>query len=121
MVGDILVAGEYMGRLSGLRIERDPEKAHRLARRAVLLRKRLAKPCAHAPWRASAENDAFRCDTGDIICNRPPVPHAFQRGRNPTTPLAYLTPTALADEINGDTRQRAEARVTTVVARKDAR
>ena len=54
--GDILIAGEYMGRLNGLHVERDPRlKSAPAARHARRLKKPSAKRCANArkrlPWR----------------------------------------------------------------------
>ena len=117
--GDILVAGEYMGRLNGLRIERDPRLKGAPAGTARSAVEKTAgealRACALAI--ASAENDAFSLsDTGDIIWKSAAIARMhFSEGETKTTTLAYLTPTArlLADEmLNGDTRQRAEARVT---------
>ena len=117
--GDILVAGEYMGRLSGLRIERDPRLKGAPAGTARSAVEKTAGEAlrARALAIASAENDAFSLsDTGDIIWQSATIARMhFSEGETQTTPLAYLTPTArlLADEmLNGDTRQRAEARVT---------
>ncbi|MEC7234641.1 MAG: helicase-related protein, partial [Pseudomonadota bacterium] len=117
--GDILVAGEYMGRLNGLRIERDPRLKGAPAGTARSAVEKTAGEAlrARALAIASAENDAFSLsDTGDIIWQSAAIARMhFSDGETKTTPLAYLTPTArlLADEmLNGDTRQRAEARVT---------
>ena len=117
--GDILVAGEYMGRLNGLRIERDPRLKGAPAGTARSAVEKTAGEAlrARALAIASAENDAFSLsDTGDIIWQSAAIARMhLSDGETKTTPLAYLTPTArlLADEmLNGDTRQRAEARVT---------
>ena len=117
--GDILVAGEYMGRLNGLRIERDPRLKGAPAGTARSAVEKTAGEAlrARALAIASAENDAFSLsDTGDIIMQSAAIARMhFSDGETKTTPLAYLTPTArlLADEmLNGDMRQRAEARVT---------
>ena len=117
--GDILVAGEYMGRLNGLRIERDPRLKGAPAGTARSAVEKTAGEAlrARALTIASAENDAFSLsDTGDIIWQSAAIARMhFNDGETKTTKLAYLTPTArlLADEmLNGDTRQRAEARVT---------
>ena len=117
--GDILVAGEYMGRLNGLRIERDPRlKGAPAGTARSAVEKTAGKALRERALAiASAENDAFSLsDTGDIIWQSAAIARMhFSDGETKTTPLAYMTPTAriLADEmLNGDTRQRAEARVT---------
>ena len=117
--GDILVAGEYMGRLNGLRIERDPRLKGAPAGTARSAVEKTAGEAlrARALAIATAENEAFSLtDTGDIVWQSAAIARMhFSDGESEITPLAYLTPTAqlLADEmLNGDTRQRAQARVT---------
>ncbi len=117
--GDILVAGEYMGRLNGLRIERDPRLKGAPAGTARSAVEKTAGEAlrARALSIATAENEAFSLTaTGDIVWHSAAIARMhFSDGESENTPLAYLTPTALllADEmLNGDTRQRAQARVT---------
>jgi ATP-dependent RNA helicase SUPV3L1/SUV3 len=117
--GDLMVAGEYMGRLNGLRIERDPRLKGAPAGTARSAVEKTAGEAlrARALAIAAAENDAFSLsDTGEIIWQTAAIARMHTGdGDSETTALAYLTPTArlLADEmLNGDTRQRAEARVT---------
>ena len=117
--GDLLVAGEYMGRINGLRIERDPRLKGAPAGTARTAVEKTASDAlrGRALAIAAAPNDAFSLsDTGDIIWQSAAIARMrFNDGDNDTSPLAYLTPTArlLADEmLNGDTRQRAETRVT---------
>lgn len=117
--GDILVAEEYMGKLNGLQIERDPRLQGApagTARAAVekvasqTLRQRAQDICASA-------DDAFSLsETGGIIWKQAVIAQLqLQLDDKDTANLAYLLPQArlLADEaLNGEPRQLVETRVT---------
>lgn len=124
--GDILVAGEYMGRLNGLQVERDPRlkgapagTARAAVEKAVgdSLRQR-------AQLLMAAEDGAFSLsETGDIFWQTAKIGTLSITGGRDEDRLAYLTPSAvlLADEsLTGELRQRVGTRLSDWVRHKIA-
>ncbi|MFW2437459.1 MAG: helicase-related protein [Parvibaculales bacterium] len=117
--GDILVAEEYMGRIIGLRVERDPRLQGAPAGTARAAVEKAASQAlrARAQELASAADDAFTLsEIGEIIWQQAVVAHLhLPLDESDTANLAYLLPQArlLADEaLNGEARQLAETRLT---------
>ena len=117
--GDIMVAGEYMGRLTGLHVQRDP----RLKSIPVGPARAAVEKAVGEALRLRAGNIAFADDTaftlndnGEIIWQQATIGKLRLAGQEkPGDALAYLHPQIelLADEIlTGELRQRAEARLT---------
>jgi ATP-dependent RNA helicase SUPV3L1/SUV3 len=124
--GDILVAEEYMGRLNGLHVERDPRlKGVPAGTARAAVEKAVGDALrARAQEIGQAEDTAFSLtQTGEIIWQTACVGHLqINLGRD-SDKLAYLTPSAqlLADEaLTGEARQRAETRLTDWVRAKIA-
>ncbi len=116
--GDILIAGEYMGRLNGLHVERDPRLKGApggTARAAVektvgeALRQR-------AQAIAVAADSAFTLtEQGEIIWENATIGRLQIAAAQDSDRLSYLAPEAslLADEtLTGETRTKAQARLT---------
>lgn len=114
--GDILVEGEYMGRLNGLHVERDPRlKGAPAGTARAAVEKSVAEALRHrAQAIAGAADDAFSLsETGAIFWNNAQIGTLSMSGGE-ANQLAYLAPAAhlLADEtLIGEIRQRAEARL----------
>lgn len=125
--GDILVEEEYVGRLSGLRVERDPRLQGTPAgtARAAVERTIGQSLRQRALSLAKTEDDAITLsETGELIWQQASVAqlHLSLEDAN-TAPLAYMQPQArlLADEaLNGEPRQAAEARLTSWLRQKFA-
>ena len=115
--GDILVEGEYMGRLNGLHVERDPRlKGAPAGTARAAVEKAVGEALRQrAQEIAGAADDAFTLsETGDIIWQNAPIGRLEIAASRDENRLAYLTPHAplLADEtLTGEARQRAEARL----------
>lgn len=125
--GDILVAEEYMGRLNGLRVERDPRLQGSPAGTArAAVEKTVSQTLRQrAQDLASAADEAFSLsETGDIIWQQAVVAQLhFNQDDTHSAQLSYMQPQArlLADEaLNGDPRKMAEARLTTWLRKKFA-
>ena len=116
--GDIVIAGEYMGRLNGLHVERDPRlksapggTARAAVEKAVgeALRQR-----AHAISLA-ADNQFSFTDQGEIVWDNAIVGHVQISVGHDGDPLAYLSPKVelAADEtLVGEMRHQAQNRLT---------
>ena len=115
--GDILVEGEYMGRLNGLHVERDPRlKGAPAGTARAAVEKTVAEALRNRAGQiAAAPDEAFSLsETGDIIWQNAKIGRLEIAATRDENRLAYLTPNAplSADEtLTGDTRQRAEARL----------
>ena len=127
--GDIMVAGEYMGRLSGLHVQRDPRlKSIPVGPARAAVEKAVGEALRQrAGMIALAEDSAFTLnDNGELIWQQASIGRVRITGDGKTghdetdhgrsgDALAYLHPQIdlLADEIlTGELRQRAEARLT---------
>ena len=116
--GDILIAGEYMGRLNGLHVERDPRlksapggTARAAVEKAVgeALRQR-AQAIALA-----ADNQLSFTEQGEIVWGNAIIGHIHIAVGQEGDRLAYLTPQVelAADEtLVGDIRNQAQSRLT---------
>jgi len=115
--GDILVAEEYMGRLNGLQVERDPRlKGVPAGTARAAVEKAVGDALrARAQDIAQAEDSAFSLTpTGEIIWQTACVGMLQIRAGREGDKLAYLAPCAdlQADEaLTGDAGQRAETRL----------
>ncbi len=124
--GDILVAEEYMGRLSGLHVERDPRlKGVPAGTARAAVEKAIGDALrTRAQDISQAGDDAFSLtQTGEIIWQTACVGQLQTNGGREADKLAYLNPSAhlMADEaLTGDARQRAETRLTDWVRAKTA-
>lgn len=124
--GDILVAEEYMGRLNGLHVERDPRlKGVPAGTARAAVEKAVGDALrARALDISQAGDDAFSLtQTGEIIWQTACVGQLQINGGRDADKLAYLNPSAhlMADEaLTGDARQRAETRLTDWVRAKTA-
>ncbi len=116
--GDILIAGEYMGRLNGLHVERDPRlksapggTARAAVEKAVgeALRQR-AQAIALA-----ADNQLSLTEQGEIVWDNAIIGHIHIAVGQDGDRLAYLTPQVelAADEtLVGEIRNQAQSRLT---------
>ena len=116
--GDIVIAGEYMGRLNGLHVERDPRlkgapggTARAAVEKAVgdALRQR-ANAIAIA-----ADNAFTLTEQGEILWDNAVIGRLQMSGGQDSDPLSYLSPEAVlvADEtLTGETRSQAQSRLT---------
>ena len=116
--GDILIAGEYMGRLNGLHVERDPRlkgapggTARAAVEKAVgeALRQR-AQAIALA-----ADNAFTLTEQGEILWQNALIGHIQISGGQDSDRLSYLAPEAVlaADEtLTGEIRSQAQTRLT---------
>ncbi len=116
--GDIVIAGEYMGRLNGLHVERDPRlkgapggTARAAVEKAVgdALRQR-ANAIAIA-----ADNAFTLTEQGEILWDNAVIGRLQMSGGQDSDRLAYLSPEAVlvADEtLTGETRSQAQSRLT---------
>jgi len=116
--GDIVIAGEYMGRLNGLHVERDPRlkaapggTARAAVEKAVgdALRQR-ANAIAIAP-----DNAFILTEQGDILWENAIIARLHLSAAQDSDRLSYLSPEAVlvADEtLTGAPRTQAQARVT---------
>jgi ATP-dependent RNA helicase SUPV3L1/SUV3 len=125
--GDILVAEEYMGRLNGLRVERDPRLQGSPAGTArAAVEKTVSQTLRQrAQSLVAAADDAFSLsETGELIWQQAVVAHLhFNQDDTHSAQLSYMQPQArlLADEaLNGEPRQAAEARLTAWLRQKFA-
>ena len=125
--GDILIAGEYMGRLNGLHVERDPRlkaapggTARAAVEKAVgeVLRQR-AQTIAIAADRAFTFTDQGEILWDNAIIGHIQIANRHNRQVEQNDPdsdrLAYLTPEAVlaADEtLTGEIRMQAQTRLT---------
>ena len=116
--GDILVAEEYMGRLNGLQVERDPRLKGVPAGTARAAVEKAIGDALRARTQdiAQAEDASFSLTPlGEIIWQTACVAKVQIKGGREADKLAYLAPSAdlQADEaLTGDARQRAETRLT---------
>jgi ATP-dependent RNA helicase SUPV3L1/SUV3 len=125
--GDILIAGEYMGRLNGLHVERDPRlKAAPGGTARAAVEKAVGEALRQrAQTIAIAADSAFTfTDQGEILWDNAIIGHIQianrhnrQVGQNDpdSDRLAYLTPEAVlaADEtLTGEIRMQAQTRLT---------
>ena len=120
--GDILIAGEYMGRLNGLHVERDPRlKGTPAGTARAAVEKTVAEALRQrAQALASDTDEAFDLTENGQIIWRTSLVGTLQFG-DKDDKLAYLSPSTLlvADEVlTGEVRQRAEARLTEWVRAK---
>jgi ATP-dependent RNA helicase SUPV3L1/SUV3 len=116
--GDILIAGEYMGRLNGLHVERDPRlkgapggTARAAVEKAVgeALRQR-AQAIALA-----ADNAFTLTEQGEVLWQNALIGHIQISGGQDSDRLSYLAPEAVlaADEtLTGEIRSQAQTRLT---------
>ncbi len=116
--GDIVIAGEYMGRLNGLHVERDPRlkgapggTARAAVEKAVgdALRER-ANAIAIA-----ADNAFTLTEQGEILWDNAVIGRLHMNGGQDSDRLSYLSPEAVlvADEtLTGETRSQAQSRLT---------
>ncbi len=114
--GDIIIADEYMGRLTGLHVERDPRlKGAPAGTARAAVEKTVGEALrARAGQLATDGDDAFTLtESGQIIWQNATV-GSLKIGAS-SDRLAYLSPSAhlLADEVlTGEARQKAENRLT---------
>ena len=114
--GDILIAGEYMGRLNGLHVERDPRlKGTPAGTARAAVEKTVGEALRQRAQELSNDaDDAFTLtESGQIVWRNANV--GVVQFSEKDDELAYLSPAAalLADEVlNGEVRARAEARLT---------
>ncbi len=124
--GDILVAHEYMGRLNGLHVERDPRlKGAPAGTARAAVEKSVGDALrTRAQLIAHERDDAFSLtETGEVLWQNAAIGNIQIAGGNDADRLSYLTPSVhlIADEtLTGEPRQRAEARLTDWVRHKIA-
>jgi ATP-dependent RNA helicase SUPV3L1/SUV3 len=119
--GDILIAGEYMGRLNGLHVERDPRlKAAPGGTARAAVEKAVGEALRQRAQAVSvAADNAFTfTEQGEILWDNASIGH-IQIANGQAGPdsdrLAYLAPEAVlaADEtLTGEIRTQAQARLT---------
>jgi ATP-dependent RNA helicase SUPV3L1/SUV3 len=114
--GDILIAGEYMGRLTGLHVERDPRlKGAPAGTARAAVEKTVGEELRARAGELAADDDAAfsLTDSGQIVWRNAAVADLAIADKNDR--LGYLAPEAqlLADEVlTGEARQRAQTRLT---------
>ena len=114
--GDIMIAEEYMGRVSGLHVERDPRlKGAPAGTARAAVEKTVSEALRQrATALANDTDDAFSLtESGEIIWQNAIVGSLQLAGQ--ADKLDYLSPTVAlrADEVlTGEPRQKAEARLT---------
>ena len=120
--GDILIAGEYMGRLNGLHVERDPRlKGTPAGTARAAVEKTVGEALRQRAQTLAGDGDeAFNLTVNGQIIWRSSLVGRLQFG-DKDDKLAYLSPSAVlvADEVlTGEVHQRAEARLTQWVRAK---
>ena len=124
--GDILVEGEYMGRLNGLHVERDPRLKGAPAGTARAAVEKTVGDALRQRAQAIANGgdaDFSLSETGAIIWQNAQIGSLDIAAGRDDNRLAYLSPSAqlLADEtLTGEVRQRAETRLSEWVRTKIA-
>ena len=124
--GDILIEGEYMGRLNGLHVERDPRlKGAPAGTARAAVEKTVAEALRNRAGRNAPPLGMKRsaCPRTAILFGKTPKLGGWRLPQfgDKDDKLAYLSPSAVlvADEtLTGETRQRAEGATDGMAARQ---